>query len=145
MGHATDAITKAVACATYTPGHTSTTEQLEGVRTVVDVLTLDRSLQSSYAEHVLSRKPYQSITILTSHYYELYQAQMSLLVYLVTRRLKAVFFNFHVAAPTTQVLLTLQRSTCTTGNRSSHKYCLATVAAAIVATMICNPILLLLL
>ena len=54
---ATDAVVTPLAGGiVFTPSNTSTSWQIEAVRIVADVVTLDTGLQNSYAEHVLSGK-----------------------------------------------------------------------------------------
>ena len=54
----TDAVITPIASGSFTPTNTSTSWQLQDVRIVADVVTLDNGLQNSYAEHVLSGKPH---------------------------------------------------------------------------------------
>ena len=53
---ALDAIMGTNASADYTAANTSTLWQMQDIRIVCDVVTLDSALQNSYAEHVLSGK-----------------------------------------------------------------------------------------
>jgi hypothetical protein len=43
---------------TFTTTNTSTSWRIEDIRVVCDIVTLDSSLQNSYAEHVLSGKAF---------------------------------------------------------------------------------------
>ena len=55
---ATDAIiSPSGATGTFNTSNTSTNWQIQDVRMVADVITLDSGLQNSYAEHVLQDKP----------------------------------------------------------------------------------------
>ena len=47
---------------TFNATNTSTNWQIEDVRMVADIITLDNGLQNSYAEHVLSGKSLPLIT-----------------------------------------------------------------------------------
>ena len=56
VGNAEDAIISPAASREFLPTDTSVSWQIEDVRCVGDVVTLDSALQNSYAEHVLSGK-----------------------------------------------------------------------------------------
>jgi hypothetical protein len=93
---ATDAIiSPSGASGTFNTTNTSTNWQIQDVRMVADVITLDSGLQNSYAEHVLSGK---SLPINYSTYVSILQTVAFPTVNVsVTRsvsRLKTVFFNF---------------------------------------------------
>ena len=94
---ATDAVVTPIALGTgivYDTTNTSTNWQIQDVRLVADVVTLDSVLQNSYAEHVLSGK---SLPINYSTYVTILQSVVFPTVNVsVTRsvsRLKTVFFN----------------------------------------------------
>ena len=95
---AEDAIVTPIALGTnivYDTTNTSTNWQIQDVRLVADVVTLDSGLQNSYAEHVLSGK---RLPINYSTYVSILQSVVFPTVNVsITRsvsRLKTVFFNF---------------------------------------------------
>ena len=92
---ATDAVvTPILAGSAFTPANTSTSWQIQDVRIIADVVTLDNGLQNSYAEHVLSGK---SLPINYSTYISILQScsfPMNVSVTRAVSRLKTVFFNF---------------------------------------------------
>ena len=95
---ATDAIiSPSGATGTFNTTNTSTNWQIEDVRMIADIITLDNGLQNSYAEHVLSGK---SLPINYSTYITILQSVLFPHVNVsVTRsvsRLKTVFFNFDI-------------------------------------------------
>jgi hypothetical protein len=80
----------------FTSSNTSTAWQIQDVRIVCDLVTLDSALQNSYAEHVLSGK---ALPINYSSYISQFQTLTSTdFAVSVTRavsRLKSVFINFN--------------------------------------------------
>ena len=78
----------------FSANNTSTSWQIEDVRIIADIVTLDNGLQNSYAEHVLSGK---SLPINYSTYISILQSctfPMNVSVTRAVSRLKTVFFNF---------------------------------------------------
>lgn len=95
VSNSTDAITSPIFSGTFTPTNTSTSWQIQDLRMLADVVTLDNGLQNSYAEHVLSGK---SLPINYSTYVSILQSvTMPVINVSVTRavsRLKSVFVSF---------------------------------------------------
>ena len=79
----------------FTPGNTSTSWQIQDVRIVCDVVSLDSGLQNSYAEHVLSGK---ALPINYGTYVSQYQTvsggEFAVNITRAVSRLKTVFINF---------------------------------------------------
>lgn len=80
---------------TFTTDNTSTAWQIQDVRIVCDVVTLDSALQNSYAEHVLSGKalPINYGTYI-SQYQTVTSGDFAVNVTRAVSRLKSVFVNF---------------------------------------------------
>ena len=83
------------ATGTFNTSNTSTNWQIQDVRMVADIITLDNGLQNSYAEHVLSGKSLPNnystyVTILQSVVFPTVNVSITRSV----SRLKTVFFNF---------------------------------------------------
>ena len=80
---------------TFTTTNTSTAWQIQDIRVVCDVVTLDSALQNSYAEHVLSGK---TLPINYGSYVSQYQTvqggDFAVNVTRAVSRLKSVFVNF---------------------------------------------------
>ena len=100
MSGATDAIVSPAGDSlslTYNTANTSTNWQIQDVRMVADVVTLDSGLQNSYAEHVLSGN---SLPISYSTYVSILQSiafpNVNVSVTRSVSRLKTVFFNFDI-------------------------------------------------
>ena len=94
MSGATDAVVTPTAGGLFSSINTSTSWQIEDVRIIADIVTLDNGLQNSYAEHVLSGK---SLPINYSTYISILQScafPMNVSVTRAVSRLKTVFFNF---------------------------------------------------
>ena len=92
----TDAVVTPIAAGSaFTPTNTSTSWQIQDVRIIADVVTLDNGLQNSYAEHILSGK---SLPINYSTYITMLQSytfpSINVSVTRAASRLKTVFFNF---------------------------------------------------
>jgi hypothetical protein len=74
---------------------TSTAWQIEDVRVVCDIVTLDSALQNSYAEHVLSGKNLPiNYSTYVSQFQTLTSADFAINVSRAVTRLKSVFINF---------------------------------------------------
>jgi hypothetical protein len=102
VNQVTDPIVKVgVAPSIFTADNTSNAWQLEDVRIVCDVVTLDSALQNSYAEHVLSGKalPINYSTFITQ-YQTLTSVNTAVNVTRAVSRLKSVFINFDAAHTT---------------------------------------------
>ena len=88
-------ITPIAAGPAFTPTNTSTSWQIQDVRIIADVVTLDNGLQNSYAEHGLSGK---SLPINYSTYVTFLQScvfpSINVRVTRAVSRLKTVLFNF---------------------------------------------------
>ena len=82
---------------TFNTANTSTNWQIEDVRMIADVITLDSGLQNSYASHILSG---QNLPINYSTYVSILQSvsfpNVNVSVTRSVSRLKTVFFNFDV-------------------------------------------------
>ena len=95
VSSATDAIGSTIAGGAFEDANTSTAWQIEDVRVVCDVVTLDSALQNSYAEHVLSGK---ALPINYGTYVSILQAcagpNINVNVTRAVSRLKTLFFNF---------------------------------------------------
>ena len=82
---------------TFNTTNTSTNWQIEDVRMIADVVTLDSGLQNSYAEHILGGK---HLPINYSTYISILQSvtfpNVNVSVTRSVSRLKTVFFNFDV-------------------------------------------------
>ena len=100
VASATDAIVSTSATV-FTTANTSTSWQIQDVRIISDVVTLDNGLQNSYAEHILSGK---SLPINYSTYVSILQTvAMPNITASITRavsRLKSVFISFDKERPT---------------------------------------------
>jgi len=99
VGAATDAVVDPAGTeTTFTTDNTSTSWQIEDVRLVCDVVTLDSALQNSYAEHVLSGK---ALPINYNTYISILQSISPPVINVnVTRavsRLKSLFITFDTA------------------------------------------------
>ena len=94
-GSADAVVTPIASGSAFTPSNTSTSWQIQDVRIVADVVTLDNGLQNSYAEHVLSGK---SLPINYSTYITILQScvfpSINVSVTRAVCKLKTVFFNF---------------------------------------------------
>jgi len=79
----------------FTIENTSNTWQIEDVRIICDIVTLDNALQNSYAEHVLNGKalPINYSTFITQ-YQTLTSSDAAVNVTRAVSRLKSVFINF---------------------------------------------------
>jgi len=79
----------------FTADNTSNAWQIQDVRVISDVVTLDSALQNSYAEHVLSGKalPINYSTFITQ-YQTLTTVDAAVNVTRAVSRLKSVFINF---------------------------------------------------
>ena len=79
----------------FTSSNTSTAWQIQDVRIVCDLVTLDSALQNSYAEHVLSGKalPINYGTYVTQ-FQTLASSDFAVSVTRAVSRLKSVFINF---------------------------------------------------
>ena len=93
---AADAVVTPIASGSaFTPTNTSTSWQIQDVRIIADVVTLDNGLQNSYAEHVLSGK---SLPINYSTYITMLQSSVfpfiNVSVARAVSRRKTVIFQF---------------------------------------------------
>jgi len=80
---------------TFTAANTSENWQIEDVRIICDVVTLDSALQNSYAEHVLSGKALPvNYSTFVSQYQTLTSSDAAVNVTRAVSRLKSVFINF---------------------------------------------------
>ena len=77
VGGATDATIAPDDPSNFLPATTSTSWQIEDVRIVGDVVTLDSALQNSYAEHVLDGNHHKLTIRPIFHYYKLAQVLIS--------------------------------------------------------------------
>jgi hypothetical protein len=97
---ATDAIAGTNAGLAYTDANTSKSWQIQDVRIVCDLVTLDSALQNSYAEHVLSGK---ALPINYGSYITQFQtitsADFAVSVTRAVSRLKSVFITFDGTHP----------------------------------------------
>ena len=98
----TDAIAGGKGSFRYDPAvNTSSTWQIQDIRVVCDVVTLDSALQNSYAEHVLSGK---ALPINYGSYITQFQSiatsDFAVSVTRAVSRLKSVFINFDGTHPT---------------------------------------------
>ena len=100
VGNSTDAILDPTATSdtTFTTNNTSTSWQIEDVRLICDVVSLDSALQNSYAEHVLSGK---ALPINYNTYISILQSISPPVINVnVTRavsRMKSIFVSFDYA------------------------------------------------
>ena len=80
---------------TFTSTNTSTVWQIQDIRVVCDVVTLDSALQNSYAEHVLSGKPLPiNYGSCVTQFQTLTSGDFAVSVTRAVSRLKSVFINF---------------------------------------------------
>ena len=80
---------------TLTADNTSTTWQIQDIRVVCDLVTLDSALQNSYAEHVLSGKPLPiNYGSYVTQFQTLTSSDFAVSVTRAVSRLKSVFINF---------------------------------------------------
>jgi hypothetical protein len=80
---------------TFTSTNTSTVWQIQDIRVVCDVVTLDSALQNSYAEHVLSGKPLPiNYGSYVTQFQTLTSGDFAVSVTRAVSRLKSVFINF---------------------------------------------------
>ena len=96
VNQSSDPIVKVgVAPSIFTADNTSNAWQIQDVRVICDVVTLDSALQNSYAEHVLSGKalPINYSTFITQ-YQTLTTVDAAVNVTRAVSRLKSVFINF---------------------------------------------------
>ena len=95
VNNATDAVASINAGSNFTSTNTSTAWQIQDVRIVCDVVTLDSALQNSYAEHVLSGKnlPINYSTYI-SQFQTLTSSDFAVNVSRAVSRLKSVFVTF---------------------------------------------------
>jgi hypothetical protein len=92
---ATDAIFSPISGNDINAGNTSTTWQIQDVRVVCDLVTLDSALQNSYAEHVLSGKNLPiNYSTYVSQFQTLTSSDFAINVSRAVTRLKSVFINF---------------------------------------------------
>ena len=90
----TDAIVS-VGGSDFTGTNTSTSWQIQDVRVVCDLVTLDSALQNSYAEHVLSGKNLPiNYSTYVSQFQTITSADFAINVSRAVTRLKSVFINF---------------------------------------------------
>ena len=81
--------------ASFLAGNTSTAWQIQDVRIVCDLVTLDSALQNSYAEHVLSGKALPiNYSSSVSQFQTLTSGDFAVSVTRAVSRLKSVFINF---------------------------------------------------
>ncbi|MGV2342022.1 MAG UNVERIFIED_CONTAM: hypothetical protein LVR18_51355 [Planctomycetaceae bacterium] len=103
----TDAIVS-VGGSTFTSTNTSTSWQIQDVRVVCDLVTLDSALQNSYAEHVLSGKNLPiNYSTYVSQFQTITSSDFAINVSRAVTRLKSVFINFddaHGATSTSDVV-----------------------------------------
>ena len=92
---ATDPIIHVATGGTFDAGNTSEAWQIEDVRIIADICTLDSALQNSYSEHVLSGKslPINYSSFITQ-YQTLTSSDTTVNVTRAVSRLKSVFVNF---------------------------------------------------
>ena len=82
----------------FTSSNTSTAWQIQDVRIVCDLVTLDSALQNSYAEHVLSGKALPiNYSSYVSQFQTLTSTDFAVSVTRAVSRLKSVFINFNGA------------------------------------------------
>jgi hypothetical protein len=81
--------------ATFTAANTSIVWQIQDIRVVCDLVTLDSALQNSYAEHVLSGKPLPiNYGSYITQFQTLTSGDFAVSVTRAVSRLKSVFINF---------------------------------------------------
>ena len=79
----------------FTTTNTSTAWQIQDIRVVCDIVTLDSALQNSYAEHVLSGKPLPiNYGSYITQFQSLSSGDFAVSVTRAVSRLKSVFINF---------------------------------------------------
>ena len=95
VNDATDAIVGTGTGSSFTDTNTSKSWQIQDVRIVCDIVTLDSALQNSYAEHVLSGKalPINYGTYI-SQFQTITSTDFAVSVSRAVSRLKSVFINF---------------------------------------------------
>ena len=80
---------------TFTDANTSKVWQIQDIRVVCDLVTLDSALQNSYAEHVLSGKPLPiNYGSYVTQFQSLSSSDFAVSVTRAVSRLKSVFINF---------------------------------------------------
>jgi hypothetical protein len=95
VNQSTDPIIAIGTGGTFTAANTSENWQIEDVRIICDVVTLDSALQNSYAEHVLSGKALPiNYSTFVSQYQTLTSSDAAVNVTRAVSRLKSVFINF---------------------------------------------------